>query len=103
MWTLEQALVIIRLLQPKVYSMGWHLCLGGGVLNKGVSNKDLDLYTRADLPKRQDVVDYIQATLGASLEPLRPDMDDYEEELPFTQSGKLTLPTTNQRIDFFIQ
>lgn len=43
-WTLEQALTLIRSLQPSLRSYGFHLCLGGGVLNAGESRKDLDLY-----------------------------------------------------------
>lgn len=44
MWTLEEALYLIRRLQPKVFLHGYNLCLGGSVLNKGFSTKDLDLY-----------------------------------------------------------
>ncbi len=43
-WTLEEALILVRALQPTAWQYGYHLCLGGGVLNKGVSSKDLDLY-----------------------------------------------------------
>jgi len=42
-WKLDEALKIIRNLQPETRKFGYHLCLGGGVLNKGESNKDLDL------------------------------------------------------------
>lgn len=44
MWTLDIALELIRLIQPKLKSLGYHVCLGGGVLNTGKSAKDLDLY-----------------------------------------------------------
>lgn len=44
MWTIEQALELIRLMQPEARKRSYHICLGGGVLNKGVSEKDLDLY-----------------------------------------------------------
>lgn len=43
-WTLEDGLDIIRAIQPDTRKFGYHLCLGGGVLNKGSSHKDLDLY-----------------------------------------------------------
>ena len=43
-WTLKDALDLIRGLQPESRKFGYHLCLGGGVLNKGESKKDLDLY-----------------------------------------------------------
>lgn len=44
MWTLLKALTLIRGTQETAKGYGYHICLGGGVLNKGVSNKDLDLY-----------------------------------------------------------
>jgi hypothetical protein len=43
-WTLSDALALIRGLQPQIKPFGFHLCLGGGVLNTGSSRKDLDLY-----------------------------------------------------------
>lgn len=44
MWKLEEALEVIRAIQPAIRKFGYHLCLGGGVLNTGMSRKDLDLY-----------------------------------------------------------
>jgi hypothetical protein len=44
MWTLDEALEVIRALQPITRDYSYHLALGGGVLNKGTSDKDLDLY-----------------------------------------------------------
>jgi hypothetical protein len=44
MWQLDNALNIVRILQPASRKFGYHLTLGGGVLNKGQSDKDLDLY-----------------------------------------------------------
>ena len=43
-WTLEEGLRLVRALQPSTRQYGYHLALGGGVLNKGESEKDLDLY-----------------------------------------------------------
>lgn len=42
-WTLDQALTLIRQLQPTAFEAGYHLNLGGGVLNHGKSNNDLDI------------------------------------------------------------
>jgi len=42
-WTLESALLTIRELQFKALQCGYHLALGGGVLNKGESFNDLDV------------------------------------------------------------
>lgn len=44
MWTLDQALDLIRDLQPDVRALSYHVTLGGGVLNTGQSEKDLDLW-----------------------------------------------------------
>lgn len=41
---LSEGLHLVRALQPECRQFGYHLCLGGGVLNKGQSEKDLDLY-----------------------------------------------------------
>lgn len=43
-WTLEEALILVRKLQPETRQFDYHLTLGGGVLNKGESKKDLDLF-----------------------------------------------------------
>lgn len=44
MWTLDKAIKLVRDTQSTAFSFGYHICLGGGVLNKGNSEKDLDLY-----------------------------------------------------------
>jgi hypothetical protein len=43
-WNLEQGLRVVRALQPSTRNYGYHLAIGGGVINKGQSDKDLDLY-----------------------------------------------------------
>jgi hypothetical protein len=43
-WTLEQGLKLLRFLQPKVRQFNYHVAIGGGVVNRGFSTKDLDLY-----------------------------------------------------------
>lgn len=44
LWTLADALTVVRTLQPQLHARWWHVALGGGVLNRGSSAKDLDLY-----------------------------------------------------------
>lgn len=44
MWTLEDGLAVVRSLQPLTRQFNYHVALGGGVLNQGYSDKDLDLY-----------------------------------------------------------
>lgn len=43
-WNLEDGLKLVRSLQPETRKYGYHLTLGGGVLNKGESTKDVDLF-----------------------------------------------------------
>lgn len=43
-WALADALKLIRETQATARSFGFHICLGGGVLNRGTSEKDVDLY-----------------------------------------------------------
>ena|SRR3990167_4283139 len=43
-WKIEEGLKLIRALQGRVKEFGYHIALGGGVLNNGMSDKDLDLY-----------------------------------------------------------
>lgn len=44
LWTLKDGLETIRAIQPLLREFQYHVALGGGVLNNGESNKDLDLY-----------------------------------------------------------
>jgi hypothetical protein len=50
-WRISDGLALIRAAQPYAHSLHYHLCLGGGVLNKGWSHKDLDIFA---LPFRGD-------------------------------------------------
>ncbi len=43
-WYLADAQLLVRKLQAIAWPNGWHIALGGGVLNHGYSDKDLDLY-----------------------------------------------------------
>ena len=42
-WILEEAIEFVRKIRPAVNAAGYNLLLGGGVLNNGYSDKDLDL------------------------------------------------------------
>lgn len=44
MWKLEDGLILVRSIQQPSRKYGYHVALGGSVLNKGESEKDLDLY-----------------------------------------------------------
>lgn len=42
-WTLQEALDLVRFLEPHATSLGYHVGLTGGVLQKGHSTKDVDV------------------------------------------------------------
>lgn len=105
-WTLEEALPLIRILQPQTRQYGYHLCLGGGVLNTGRSEKDLDLYFLPMSPSEGNA-DSLQAWLDglwghgenlvqtlADADPKYPDDPMYQAKLKYDYSGL--------RIDVFI-
>lgn len=44
MWTLESGISFIRSMEEIANQYNYHLTLGGSVLHRGESNKDLDIY-----------------------------------------------------------
>lgn len=44
MWDIDDALRLVRAIQEDTKKFGYHVCLGGSVLNKGLSHKNVDLY-----------------------------------------------------------
>lgn len=67
-WFLEDALVLVRELQPQTRKFDYHLALGGGVLNKGQSDKDLDLYflplSKTDKCNNRGLVGWLSSLWG---------------------------------------
>jgi hypothetical protein len=43
-WTIEEAVELVRSIQPHLHAVRWHATLGGGTLNRGSSEKDCDVY-----------------------------------------------------------
>lgn len=65
MWScLMDALVLVRKLQPAFNGCGWHIALGGGLLNKGFSDHDLDLVVYPHNSNATDI-DKLRAMLRA--------------------------------------
>jgi hypothetical protein len=114
MWTIEGGLKIVRALQPATRQFGYHLALGGGVLNKGESKKDLDLYF---LPmggfgdtqehKPDEMLRFLERLFGASTPICRNDPaygnseQLYAHAVHFTRMGG-PRKDIKQRIDCFI-
>lgn len=44
MWTLEEAVTISRRIEDILIPLGYHCSLGGSVLHKGTSSKDVDIF-----------------------------------------------------------
>lgn len=101
-WVLDDALSLIRALQPQIRKYGYHLCLGGGVLNKGRSEKDLDLYF---LPMGQQRNPLEPIKLLEWLEGMWGMYEQiggggYPEEIPYMH--RVTFKYGEQRIDVFV-
>lgn len=60
MWTLEEAVELVRSLEPAAIKHGYHLALGGSVLMAGQSDKDLDLFL---YPHKTTESDYPEAVI----------------------------------------
>ena len=110
MWELEPALRIVRAIQPHTREFGYHLALGGGVLNKGQSEKDLDLYflPMGTPDKKVDpdgMLSLLEKLWGTSekisAEYDYPGMKQYAHAIKFTRLGG-TNRDKHQRIDCFI-
>lgn len=51
MWTLKEALDFVRELQPIIKHYNYCIAIGGSIINKGESSKDLDLIVHPLLTK----------------------------------------------------
>ena len=97
-WQLPEALELIRTLQPLVREWNLHICLGGGVLNKGESKKDLDLFILPlggkPTPNYEKAKGFLE-TLWGKGEKLFPNLENYDPELVTDGRPPLrvTLPT----------
>lgn len=100
--------MLIRQMQFEVHPFGYHICLGGGVLNMGYSMKDLDLFflkMNTEDPDVDPLMAYLDRTLG-SLEPMASGFDDsegYVEKLALRFRRLLKVHVDGKRIDLFIQ
>lgn len=111
MWTLDEALALIRKMQPEIRRFNYHVALGGGVLNKGRSDKDLDLYFipfSEEGPRANDLRDYLSEHFGGHIYNLGgPSVAEadvllaYPDE-PTWVEGRFTLRPGDRRIDVFI-
>ena len=71
MWTLDEGISLVRGLQDGTRKFGYHLCIGGGVVNKGRSNKDVDLFflpldNDKDKPNPDGILKWLEEMWGES-------------------------------------
>lgn len=117
MWTLDEAVKLIRNLQPKAHKLGYHLALAGGVLNNGTSDKDLDIlavpmHLKMEKIEKSDIIRLFELELN--LEARDPDIRYEHAEaaidelvvlqgmIPITPPGSKIIGMQSKRIDLFI-
>lgn len=102
-WTLDEARALIQQLQRPSRRLGYHLCLGGGVLNAGQSHKDLDLYF---LPLDNDIdpqPEGLAAWLKIQLGPYEEITKEYPDDPSSTHYvWKRKFDFDGKRIDVFV-
>lgn len=103
MWTFAEAQQEVKRVQQASRAFGYHVALGGGVLNVGKSEKDLDLYFLAlddkdSSPNAADLVKWLESLWGAATpinDPRYGDSVHYARKLKFQPLG-------SRRIDVFV-
>lgn len=110
-WEFNEALQLFRHLQEKAHAINWALAMGGSVINKGESYKDLDIvahpfHLKNYTPNEYDIIKMFENELGAEARDGDPRYDGDEarfDKLVVLQwdqvDGSLH---TNCRIDLFI-
>lgn len=111
-WELNYALPLIRGLQTSIKPLGYHVALGGGVLNKGESDKDLDLYfiplNNKDIKciGSAKLISYLEQFWGPAeiigAEYKYNSIENYERAIQFRRVGGDAIEPIIQRIDCFI-
>ncbi len=103
-WTLNEGLAVVRLLQPLTRRVDYHLAIVAGVVNKGYSDKDLDLYfLPLDNSEHQPEPDRMKSILDALYGEGEPIADPAYDEVPGSvYRHKLIYRVDGKRVDAFI-
>lgn len=107
MWNFKEVqLDVIARLQKESRAFGYHLCLGGGVLNSGKSDKDLDLYylpLNNDKPRNTKGLIHSLLKYYDNPEPIGKDHEYPSNGVPYIAKIKFwTRHNPTKRIDVFI-
>lgn len=100
MWTLDQGVELVRKIQPDIHKLKYHVALAGGVLNKGCSDKDIDLVfvplTNENVPVLGDLVNYLYQAFGTP-------KDNVTDPVPCVSLRyQASYLLEHQRIDVFV-
>ena len=102
MWSIDEALTLIRRIQV-TYIGEFHICLGGGVLNKGYSDHDLDLFIEQQQGAAHDtgaLLAWLKQELGPAEELYGIDSKEYKNLSHYRHT--LRYSYKGKRIDVFI-
>lgn len=103
-WTLSEAVGLIRELQPLTRALNYHITLGGGVLNAGTSEKDLDLWfipLNGHESNSRSIIEMLIENLGYCTA-LRDSPDYAPDAFPHAESMQ-RFEYLGKRIDVFVQ
>lgn len=97
-WTMDDAVALVRQIQPVLHERKWHMALGGSVLNTGASGKDADVYVLpfSDTPDVTDILPTLVQAWGA-WEPIG---IGYDKQGIF--AAKVKFQVDGKRVDAFI-
>ena len=104
-WTTATAKPWIKKFQKLSRDYGYHVCLGGSVLNKGASEKDLDIYFLPmgdQIPRNPGgLLEKIEEKVNDTPEEFGPSSKYPETQFPYIWKGKVET-IDEKRIDIFI-
>ncbi len=105
MWTLDQALALVRGIQEDSRQFGYHVCLGGGTLNAGSSQKDVDIYLlpldNSTSPEAAAALQWLADLWGPYAYISEDYGHDQDDSSNYVYKVKFSVGN-NQRIDLFI-
>lgn len=107
MWYLADGIQLVAALQPATRKFGYHVTIGGGVVNNGYSEKDLDLFflpmggfnADEDESDPNGMLNYLEGIWGNST-PIKKEYFLEVEDMLYQAAVKFFIG--KQRIDVFI-
>lgn len=69
LWTLDQAISLVRQMEAAFVPVGWHCALAGGVLHRGSSEHDLDVIAYPHCKPDADLTTLTTALVSIKMRP----------------------------------